>query len=144
MNSSKLKPALMTAMACLVLTGCGRQEEEKTQFDTAPVVRRDIVVAVEASGTIEPLLTVEIKSKASGEVLKVNGETGEVVKAGTLLVQIDKRTPRNLLAQAEASLQAAIARRKIAATQEERAKLLLASRTINEACGAARSGSSLR
>jgi HlyD family secretion protein len=115
-----------------LLGACSRDEAPKPAFDTALVGKRDIVVAVEAAGTIEPLLTVEIKSKASGEVLKVAGNTGEVVKAGTLLVQIDKRSPRNLLAQAESELEAAIARRSIAKAQNERARKLFESKTINE------------
>ena len=129
------RPALIAAAACgvLLLAGCGRKADDTgPKFDTTPVSRRDIVVAVEAAGTVEPVLTVEIKSKASGEVLKVNGETGDLVQAGTLLVQIDKRTPRNLLSQAQSALEAAIARRSIAQTQEARSRKLLESRTINE------------
>ena len=129
------RPALIAAAACgvLLLAGCGRKADDTgPKFDTTPVSRRDIVVAVEAAGTVEPVLTVEIKSKASGEVLKVSGETGDLVQAGTLLVQIDKRTPRNLLSQAQSALEAAIARRSIAQTQEARSRKLLESRTINE------------
>jgi HlyD family secretion protein len=123
---------LLAACGALLLHGCSREEPAEARFDTVPVARRDIVVAVEAAGAVEPLLTVEIKSKASGEVLRADGETGQRVQAGTLLVQIDKRTPRNLLAQAQASLEAAIARRNIAQTQERRAHQLFESRTINE------------
>ena len=94
--------ALATACWPVLLAGCGRQEARRSRsFETEPVEKRDIMVAVEAAGTVEPLTTVELKSKASGEILKAEGETGQVVQAGTLLVQIDKRTPRNLLAQAE-------------------------------------------
>lgn len=118
-------------IAALAVVGCA-EKEAAPPLETAIVEKRDIVVAVEAAGTIEPLLTVEIKSKASGEVLKAEGQTGQVVTAGTLLVQIDKRSPRNLLAQAESELEAAIARRTIAKAQNERARVLFGSRTINE------------
>lgn len=128
-----IRPGRLPAILCVaLLAACSREEAPKPAFDTALVGKRDIVVAVEAAGTIEPLLTVEIKSKASGEVLKVAGNTGEVVTAGTLLVQIDKRSPRNLLAQAESELEAAIARRSIAKAQNERARKLFESKTINE------------
>lgn len=128
-------PAALAAAAVLAaatLAGCAGEEPQAPAFETATVQPRDIVVAVEAAGTVEPLLTVEIKSKASGEVLRAEGQTGDLVKAGTLLVQIDKRSPRNLLAQAEAELEAAIARRSIAKAQNERARRLFESRTINE------------
>jgi HlyD family secretion protein len=124
------RPALATLL--MVLAGCGGEEATAPSYETAVVERRDILVAVDAAGTIEPLLTIEIKSKASGEVLRAPGQTGEVVQAGTLLVQIDKRSPRNLLAQADAELEAAIARRAIAKAQNERAKRLFETRTINE------------
>jgi len=121
----------MMLVAGGLLAACERPPE-KPVFRTGEVEKRDIVVVVEAAGVIEPFLTVEVKSKASGEILKLPVETGDVVEAGTLLAQIDKRVPRNQLAQAEARLEAAIARRNIAEAQQKRAQSLLKSRTINE------------
>lgn len=115
----------------LGLAGCEKPEEIQA-YESAPVVRRDIVVAVEAAGVIEPYLTVEVKSKASGEILGIDGETGDVIEVGTPLVRIDKRSPRNQLNQAAAELEAAKARRSIAETQTRRSKTLFESRTINE------------
>jgi HlyD family secretion protein len=54
------------------------------------------------------------------------------VPAGTLLVQIDKRQPRNAVAQAEAQLEAAKARRSIAEAQARRSEKLLKERIIND------------
>jgi HlyD family secretion protein len=119
------------AAIIVVLAGCAPEEPPPT-IPTAPVTRRDIIVAVEASGLVEPLLTVELKSKASGEILEVRGETGDLVPAGTLLVQVDKRTPRNMLSQSESELEAARARRTIAESQMNRAKKLLAEKLITE------------
>ncbi len=101
-------------------------------YDTAPVETRAIEVTVEASGVIEPEITVEVKSKASGEVLAMHAETGDVVEAGFLLVEIDQRTPRNRFAEAEAGLVAATARRAIADTQMKRSQTLFASGTVTE------------
>ncbi len=116
----------------------GACESEQPQsivpiYDTAPVETRAIEVTVDADGVIEPEITVEVKSKASGEVLAVHAETGDVVEAGELLVEIDQRTPRNRFAQAEADLVAAKARRAIADTQMQRAKMLIESGTLTEA-----------
>ena len=128
MSKSTWYPALA---ATLLLAACAR-EASPPAFQTTTVARRDILVAVEASGMVEPLLTVELKSKASGEILEVHGETGDVVPAGTLLVRIDKRTPRNLLSQVESELEAARARRSIAEAQSNRARKLLADKLIND------------
>ncbi len=101
-------------------------------YDTTPVEIRAIEVTVEASGVIEPEITVEVKSKASGEVLAMYAEIGDVVEADFLLVEIDQRTPRNRLAEAEAGLVAATARRAIADTQMKRSQTLFASGTVTE------------
>lgn len=127
----RAKYTTVAAAMLLVLQGCS-EDAPPSRFETATVSRSDIVVTVQAAGIVEPLLTVDIKSKASGEVLNTRGETGDTVAAGTLLVQIDKRNPRNQLAQAQAELEAALSRRAITRAQHERAKTLFASKVINE------------
>lgn len=102
-------------------------------YDTAQVEPRDIEVSVDAAGVIEPETTVEVKSKASGEILAVHAETGDVVKAGTLLVEVDQRTPKNQLDEAEAALSAARARLQIATTQRDRSQKLVESGTLTQA-----------
>ncbi len=123
----------ITLASLFLLVACGRpQTNPADTYRTAPVTRRDITVAVEASGQVEPFVTVELKSKASGQILDMHGETGDVVQAGTLLVQIDKRIPRNALNQATAQLAAAKARRSIAEAQQKRATTLFKDRIIND------------
>ncbi len=117
-----------------ILLGCEQpQESVAPAYDAAPVEPRSIEVTVDASGVVEPESTVEVKSKASGEVLTVHAETGDVVEAGSLLVEIDKRTPRNRVSETEAALVAAQARRKIAQTQMQRAESLFKSQTLTQA-----------
>src|SRR5262245_17394784 len=119
-----------------LLAGCekgGPQVVAPAVYDSAPVETRTIQVTVDAAGVVEPESMVEVKSKASGEVLAVHAETGDIVEAGALLVEIDKRTPRNSLSQTEASLSAAQARRQIAQTQMERAQTLFKSQTLTQA-----------
>jgi HlyD family secretion protein len=121
------------ALIIVLLAACGRPADQaQATYDTAAVGKRDIRVAVEAAGQIEPALTVELKSKASGQILELSAETGQLVEAGKLLVQIDKRNPRNSLAQAQAQLEAAKARRSIAEAQNKRSAALLAEKIINE------------
>lgn len=126
-----MKRTLLLMIGIVGLTGCEKPKEVQI-YENAPVIRRDIIVAVEAAGTIEPSLTVEVKSKASGEILSIEGETGDVIERRQLLVKIDKRAPSNQFAQADAELEAAHARRDIAAAQSKRAKTLFESGTFNE------------
>lgn len=126
--------SIIAIAAIATLAACTESEPESTApvYETAPVETRPIEVTVDAAGVIEPETLVEVKSKASGEILAIHAETGDVVEAGFLLVEVDQRTPRNQLAEAEAALVAARARREIAQTQMERAETLYASGTLTQ------------
>jgi len=114
------------------LFACADDKDVGPIYDVATAERRTIEVSVSSSGVVEPLAIVEVKSKASGEVLDVQVEVGDLVDAGTLLVRIDPRTVRNDLAQREAELKAALSRREIAKSQMERAVSLLAKGTFTQ------------
>jgi HlyD family secretion protein len=120
------------AVCFALLLGCEPIPESRTEYRTATVDVRDIVVVVESAGVIQPHRTIEVKSKASGEILSIHAETGDFVEEGTLIVQIDKRTPRNQLELVTAQREASLARRAIAEAQHERAQRLFKSRSINE------------
>lgn len=116
-----------------VLAACAEEAPDAPIYDTATAEPGSISVSVGSAGVIEPLATVEVKSKASGEVLELLVETGDDVEAGALLVRIDPRTVRNQLAQAEAELKAAKSRRAISETQMRRAESLVQQGTFTEA-----------
>jgi HlyD family secretion protein len=73
----------------------------------ATVERGDIARSVVATGKIEPLAKVEVKSKASGIVEKILVDEGQHVKAGQVLVELDKEQLRSAVAEASANLEAA-------------------------------------
>lgn len=111
--------------ASLLLAACERGDANgEADYDSVDVEAVSIEVAVDAAGVIEPETTVEVKSKASGEILSVHADTGDIVEAGALLVEVDERAPSNHLAEVEAALVATIARAEIAATQLERSRTL--------------------
>lgn len=116
----------------LLSTACEQQSDVTPTYDSVTVERRTIDVSVESTGVVEPLSTVELKSKASGEVLELLVETGDFVQESDLLVRIDPRTVRNRLDQAEAELKAALSRRDISQSQMKRASSLRASGTYTE------------
>ena len=121
----------------LLLLGLGallacREAPPPLLYQSVPVERRNIVVSAQAAGEVEPDVTVEVKSKASGEILEINVETGERVERGTLMVRVDQRQPRNQLDQAQAELDVANARLKIAEAQKNRSDKLLAAKSLAE------------
>ena len=109
---------------------CGRKKDTGTPIQTAVVERQDIVIDVEATGVVEPINVVEVKSKASGQITQMPVETGTSVKPGDLLVQLDTRDVRNQYNQTLSALRAAEARFEVAATQKKRADDLHAQRII--------------
>lgn len=127
---------LAVALALVVAAAaCGSRpgSQNAQKYETATVERRPLVLTVEAAGVIEPVRTVEIKSKASGEILELGADTGDTVSSGALLVRIDQRTPRNRLDQAVAQLNATRAKRANAQSQLDRGKKLLGNAWINQA-----------
>ena len=120
-------------LAVAILAACAEEQSTAPIYDSAAVERASISVSVGSSGVVEPLATVEVKSKASGEILELFVETGDYVEEGALLVHIDPRTVRNRLAQAEAALKAAQSRRQISVSQMERAERLVKNGTFTEA-----------
>jgi HlyD family secretion protein len=119
------------ALALAFITAC-KEETPPPPYQAVPVERRDIVVSAQASGAIQPDTTVEVKSKASGEIQELRVETGQVVKRGDLMVRVDPRIPRNAVAQAQADLEVAQARLANAASQRRRADELFKSQSITE------------
>jgi HlyD family secretion protein len=130
MNGSKvlrfgLPAGILLAVAC-------SKEKPALVYQAIPVVRRDIVVSASAAGAIEPVRTVDVKSKASGEIIAVYVDTGDSVKPGQPLVRVDQRIPLNALHQAEANLEVAKAQVENAEAQLKRAEELHQSNAITD------------
>ena len=73
----------------------------------AKVEQGSIAKSVVATGKIEPLSKVEIKSKASGIIKYLYVNAGDSVREGQLLVELDKETLEAQLKEAKAFLNAA-------------------------------------
>jgi HlyD family secretion protein len=119
----KLLPMLVGA-ALLVSCGGGSDEEEFKFYTLKEAGAQQLELTVEASGTVEAISSIEIKSKASGQVLFLGAEVGDYVEEGIVLARIDQRTPTNTLAQANADLEVAKVRLSNAQNQFDRSKRL--------------------
>jgi HlyD family secretion protein len=124
----RVTPILLLALA--TLPSCKGDGEEATRVQTVPVERRDIVVDAEATGVVEPINVIEVKSKASGQIERMPVETGTRVKPGDLLVQVDTRDVRNQYNQSLADLRAAQARVAVASAQRKRSEDLFTQQII--------------
>ncbi|WP_419856965.1 efflux RND transporter periplasmic adaptor subunit [Candidatus Palauibacter irciniicola] len=110
----------------LAAAGCatGEANEPEQTLQTLTAGRQTIVSSVEATGTVEPIRVIEVKSQAGGEVLDLPVELGDNVEQGTLLVRIDPRDVNNAHAQAQADLDVAEAQADVAERQLERIEAL--------------------
>ena len=89
----------------------------------AKVEKGDLAKSVVATGKVEPITKVEVKSKASGIVKKLYVEYGDRVKQGQLLAQLDKVEIAAGVEQSRASLEAAQANLSSAKADYERSKV---------------------
>ena len=89
----------------------------------AKVEKGDLAKSVVATGKVEPITKVEVKSKASGIVKKLYVEYGDRVKQGQLLAQLDKIEIEAGVEQSRASLEAAQANLTSSKADYERAKV---------------------
>ena len=125
---------LPTLAALLLLAAaCSGKKDKALPIATQPVQRRDIIIDAQATGVVEPINVVEVKSKASGQIVKMPVETGTLVKPGDLLVQIETRDVQNQYDQAAAALAAARSRLEVADAAKRRADELFKGRIITAA-----------
>ncbi len=103
----------------------GEVAEAVSSVETVEVVRGNLLISAEATGTVEPIREVEVKSKASGEILRLHADIGDEVRPGQLLADIDPRDVQNRFDQTEADLEVAQVRLEIAESQLERSNQLL-------------------
>src|SRR5688572_25416992 len=109
---------LLAGIAGVVLLGvvglvsASRGHEEIDSSKLAAIEKGDIARSVVATGKIEPLSKVQVKSKASGIVKEIRVEYGDPVRKGQLLVELDKeelsarvREARAVLMSTQAALQ---------------------------------------
>jgi HlyD family secretion protein len=129
------KKFLTVSSLMLILASCGtdnQSSQETTFYKKESVNQKKLELSIEASGIIEAISSVEIKSKASGEVLFLGAEVGDQVERGSILGQIDQRTPKNILDQAKSDLEAAKVRLENAQSQFERGKELHSKASISD------------
>ncbi len=70
----------------------------------AAAVQRDVPRVLEATGTVEPVRTSRVEAQVSGLIDRVTFREGDQVTEGQVLFQIDPRSFRAALSQAEAAL----------------------------------------
>src|SRR5215469_9441959 len=127
--------AFILTLAATALTGCGRQSvQTKPALPTvtvAPVEQKEVVEHDEFTGRIEPVESVEIRPRVSGYIQEVKFQSGQLVKKGDLLFQIDPRWHQAAFEQRQAEFQQAKVRFENARREADRTPQLLANKAIS-------------
>ena len=71
------------------------------KFVTATVAVGDVIEKVQATGTVQPMLQVNVGAQVNGRVTQVPVDYNSVVKKGDILAKIDPRLYQAALAQAQ-------------------------------------------
>jgi multidrug efflux system membrane fusion protein len=135
-----ISAAVLVAVVLLAQQLAGSNKPERADKKTkvaadflvsaAPVTRSDLPVYFNGLGTVTAYNTVIVRSRVEGELLKVLFNEGQEVKAGDLLAQIDPRSFRVTLEQAEGVQQRDQAQLKNALIDLERYRGLFAQDSI--------------
>ena len=118
--------SIAAAVLILVVAGALIASSGGTKIDAskiAKVEKGDLAKSVVATGKIEPITKVEIKSKASGIVKKLYVEYGDKVKKGQVLAELDKEEIQARVEQARAQLEGSSASLNGTRADLERAKV---------------------
>ena len=95
--------AVVAIAVCLILAFCGKEQQEVT-YDTAVVDETNISNSVTATGTIEPVTSVDVGTQVSGIVAKLFVDYNSVVKKGQVIAELDKTNLISELNIAKANL----------------------------------------
>lgn len=111
MNIEKLKNMKLTkhlSVLCLLCALCvSCKPKIEFTYSTATVEKQDIMTSVTATGTIEPVTSVDVGTQVSGIVSKLYVDYNSVVKAGQVIAELDRTNLLSTLASAQANLKSA-------------------------------------
>jgi multidrug efflux system membrane fusion protein len=112
--SLRLAPILLACLLLLFAAGCsankekegktGQKKKSAIPVTVAASAQKTLPLEIAATGHVEALATVEVRSQVTGTIKTVHFKEGDEVKAGELLFTIDPRPFAANLAKAEAGL----------------------------------------
>ena len=109
-NGRKLKFAALIAAAAVAAAGGFyflNTREGEIQYKTVPVVRSDLRSTIQATGTLNPVETVDVGTQISGTIKELYFDYNSRVKQGQLIAIMDSATQSAEVAQAQATVASA-------------------------------------
>jgi HlyD family secretion protein len=105
---------------------------DEPQYQTQEITTGDIIQAVTATGTLNPVTNVTVGSQISGNIQKLFADWNSRVKANQVVAQLDPSTYKAAVSQAEGDLANAKATMELNQIEAKRADELFKSKLISE------------
>ncbi len=112
--AASCRAAVAGTVFALLTLSCSKQEaqgkrpgpggSESAPVNVATATTQDVPIELSTFGAVEPIATVEIGARVTGEIVSITFKEGDFVTAGQELFRIDPRAYEVALAQAEANL----------------------------------------
>lgn len=118
--------ALLVGLSILLLIVRQWRRSGDANYQTAPVTRGPITQTVTATGTLNPVVNVQVGSQVSGNIQKLFADFNSKVKAGDVVAQIDPVLFQATVTQAEGDLASAQAALELAKVNAARTQELVA------------------
>src|SRR6184192_4229347 len=128
-------PWLVVIVGLLIIAFVLRQCRSRSaaNYQTATVTRGPITQAVTATGSLNPVVNVQVGSQVSGNIAKLFADFNSQVKAGQVVAQIDPALFQATVSQAEGDLASAQAALELAKLNATRTEELFAKKTSSKA-----------
>jgi HlyD family secretion protein len=102
------------------------EARERPEYRLVEVEKGDLEVRVSATGALAAVRTVQVGTQVSGQIAQMEVDYNDRVTKGQLLARIDPTLARQAVADAQASLDRALAEQAAAQQEEKRNRLLVA------------------
>src|SRR5205823_8179898 len=128
-------PWFVLIVGLLTITFIVRQCRTRaaSNYQTATVTRGPITQAVTATGTLNPVVNVQVGSQVSGNIAKLFADFNSQVKAGEVVAQIDPALFQATVTQTEGDVASAQAALELAKLNGKRMQELFARKTSSQA-----------
>ena len=129
---------LIALLVIAILAGIGyalksKQDTGKEKYKTKSVDRGDIIQAISANGTLNPVVLVNVGTQVSGTVKKLHADFNNHVTNGQILAELDPSLFQAQIAQDQANLLNAESTLKFARIKEQRTRELTQKNFISAA-----------
>src|SRR5213083_1067599 len=128
-------PWLLITIGLLVVAAVVHQcrNSGAANYQTATITRGPITQAVTATGTLNPVVNVQVGSQVSGNIAKLFVDFNSQVKAGQVVAQIDPALFQATVTQAEGDLASTQAAFELAKVNTDRTQKLFVQKNSSQA-----------